>query len=584
MSLTITNHAASFGLVDSEMLAFKAGVRRTQQHAQTPMSLWLERRVNDEKPKPFITAEFLLDDWTDAASPKPFAITIDDGKETVCLTSTDATSLSSAFWNHLERAVTSGSLCVVWNGKGLVFHAILRHLARCLSLIGVKVQPLVSGSDVKAIILTRGAYSLTLCSLHAMTGISSIDQEALCGLFGACSHPGLTRSRRLWNAVTAFCGLLRSHFGASLRPTIAAVSIAAARLWLPEDAKWYRPRLALEAVCRYAGAYRGGYVYSERFQGKAWRIDVNKLYTSLLRHPLPAGSTLAHAGEQGREHPGIYLCRIEGKGHFPSYISAFSLHDMRFHKQRSTTPSFWTWLPSAEFVGLRALGYQVIAGLGFRFDRWVSLKPFAEQLIHHISSPSASPGLVMLCKMLGNSLTGKLGQSPEHLNVCYSIAPPGKGWVPFLTAEQEEVEGLWVKRDVHFAGYQHVDAAAWVTAQGRGKMYGQLARIQALGWRSVYVDTDGLILDQDPRGILALSAATPGQWRYDGYDPECIVAKGKWYSFNGEVHTSGATGITREHLEAVHYGKQVVVSRKVLSPALASGPSIVDSHITLGGR
>lgn len=582
-SNTLTNHARSYGLVDNELLAFQAGTSHYQTHPQDPRAYRLEARIEAETPRKVAAAEVLLDDWTDPNNPAPIGITCAVEQEDVWIGGPDARSIALGFVSLLERLGREIRHIVIWEGKGVVFHAFLRHLAKPLTYLGVKVQPLVSGVDIKAIILKRGGSSWTLCDIGAMTGTLRTEAGAICAMFGACSQSGLTRSRQLLSAATRLQEVLRSLFGVAIRPTIAAVALQAARMHLDPAKPWYRPRLALESVCRFGGAYRGGYVYSEGFQGGAWRIDVNRLYTSLLRRKLPASASLGHAGEKGKEKAGIYLCRVEGKGYFPSYLSAFTLTGKRFHKERSTTPGAWCWLPSAEFAGLRALGYEVTAGLGFTFDGWIDLKPFAERLLsivkrHERTSPEAK-----LAKSVGNALTGKLGQSPERLDVCYSVVQPGEGWTPYITAEAEEIEGLWVNRHLVFDGGQHVDAAAWLTSQGRSMVMSQLARVQALGWRAVHVDTDGIILDQDPRGVLPLSDREPGMWRYEGYDPECVVSRNKWYSFQGEVHTAGLSGVTREQLEAVHYGKRVVIGRKVLANPLASETAYREQFYHLGG-
>lgn len=464
-----------------------------------------------------------------------------------------------------------------------MFHTFLRHLARPITEMGGKVQPLVTGVDIKAITITLSGMSWMLMDLGVMSGLSQLTQDDVCDSFGATLHSGATTANRLLVAARRLQDHLRDIVGVGIRPTIAAVSLRAARRYLREDARWFRPNLGLESICRHGGAYRGGYIYSEPYQGEAWRMDVNKMYTSLLRSPLPAHCAFGHAGEVGKEHPGFYLCRVEGQGYFPPYITSFNADEARFHKQRLNPVSAWCFLPSSEFLGLRKVGYNVTAGLGWRIDDWVSLKGYADHLLSLQTRYERGSPQSLLAKMLGNSLTGKLGQAPDRLEVCYSLTEPPGGWLPYVTVEREVVNHLWFRRQLDFKGGQHVDAAAWLTASGRGLVYSQLARVKGLGWRAVHVDTDGVIIDHDPRGVFTLSATTPGLWRYEGYDPECIVAKGKWYSFNGENHAAGVPNVTRTQIEAVHQGRHIVFGRKVLRLPYTKGPIATDQVYSLGG-
>ncbi len=580
---SLTTLGRSYGLVEGELDAFSAGFTGIQPHPQTPRAYRIEAATEAERPRAFGCVELFLDDWTDPSSPFPIGINVLVGEQEVWIGESEGESLAHGFLRVLYALGRDVGIFVVWNGAGVVFHSFLRHIAPALALEGCVIEPLVSGADIKAIIIRGDHSQWILTDSGTMSGMSRIGQEGFCDTFGSSYLNGYSNVRRLWKAVDKLQDVLLSMTNVGLRPTIAAVSLKAARYHLPPGTKWYRPNLPIESVCRYGGAYRGGYVYYEDYRGPAHRIDVNRMYTSLLRGPLPGSCALTHAGEYLREKPGIFLCRVEGEGYFPVYISAFSVNDRRFHKQYTTRPAAWSWLPSSELVGMRALGYKIVAGLGFAFDTWVDLSGFAKQLLHHISSPSSTDAQKMVAKAIGNSLTGKLGQAPEHLNVSYSVGAPKGDWVPYVTVDKGVIPNLWVQKHLDFKGGQHVDSAAWLTAQGRGKVYGQLSRIRALGWRAVHVDTDGIIIDQDPRGILPLRQDIPGEWRYDGSDSDALVAKGKWYSFAGETHTAGLSGVTREQLEAVHYGRKVVIGRKVLSNPFGSSPTIQNADYHLGG-
>lgn len=558
------------------------GLGGIQPHPQNPNAYCLTHLGERENPRPLGAVEFMLDTWTNPQDPYPIAVNFAFGEGNLCLAENNDESLASSLLLVLCKTHTEANHLVVWNGKGVVFHTFLRHLARPMTAMGCTIKPMVTGVDIKAITIIYSGMQWLLLDIGVMSGLSLLSQDAICDSFGATLHQGMTTANRLLVAAKNLQNHLRDIVGVGIRPTIAAVSLRAARRYLREDARWFRPNLGLESICRHGGAYRGGYTYSEPYQGEAWRIDVNKMYTSLLRSPLPSHCNFGHAGQKGKEHPGFFLCRIEGQGHFPPYITSFHIDDSRFHKQHLNPVSAWAFLPSCEFAGLRHIGYDVTAGLGWRIDDWVSFKGYADHLLSLQTRYERGSPQSLLAKMLGNSLTGKLGQSPERLEVCYSIGEPGAGWLPYVTVEREIVDHLWFRQKLDFKGGQHVDAAAWLTASGRGMVYRQLARIKALGWRAMHVDTDGVIINGDPRGILQLSPDVPGMWRYEGFDPECIVAKGKWYSFNGENHAAGVANVTREQIEAVHQGRHIVMGRKVLRLPYTNGPITSDQSYSLG--
>lgn len=582
-SNTLIRAASRYDLVGDEMHAFSQGISHTSPHPQDPSAYCIAKPSGIEAERKYATLEFFLDDWTNPQSPTPIGAMLYDGKEDQWIGGQDHASLAMSLVTTLEHLGRDVSHLVVWNGRLSAFHAFLRHLARPLVALGATVQPLVSGVDIKAIMLKLRGRGWILTDLGVMSGASKIGQDAFCESLGAGYVQGATNVRSLYLAVGKFAVILHTMAGVALRATVAAASLAAAKLYLPDDTRWYRPSLCLESMCRYGGAYRGGYVHSEPYHGPAWRIDVNRMYTSLLRSKLPAHTTFGHAGKKGKEHPGFYLCRVEGQGHFPAYISAFHSESGRFHKQNMGTVSAWAFLPSAELLGLRRIGYDVTASVGFNIDGWIDLSGFANHLLDLQSRYERGSAESIVAKSLGNALTGKLGQSPERLDVIYSTTEPRGGWLPYVTVEREVIPDLWVKKHLSFAGGQHVDAAAWLTAMGRNKVYAQLARVKALGWRAVHVDTDGIMLDSDPRAVLALSNTVPGEWRYEGYDAEALVTRSKWYSFQGEQHTAGLAGVTREQLEAVHYGRKVVIGRKVLANPLTSSDTYRTQSYSFGG-
>lgn len=578
----LAGQGRSYGLVEGELFAWERSFVGIQAHPQSPNAYCLSQPMGRDTPRSIAAMELLIDDWTNPQDPAPMGISVAIGGEDLWIDGSCDSELACRFMALLTGIGGKVSLLVVWNGMGVVFHTFLRHLARPMAEMGARIQPLVTGTDIRAINVSVAGKQLTLCDIGVALGASRLDHEAILQSLGVCYLTGQTTARRLLRAADAAQDLMMRLVGVALHPTIAASSLKAAKHYLPADRRWFRPNLGLEATCRAGGAYRGGYSYSESYQGEAWRIDVNKMYTTLLRSPLPAGSTLSHAGEYGREQLGIFLCRVEGEGHFPSYIAPFSLRDARFHKETTSRPAAWAWLPTPEITALRGVGYHILAGLGFKFTRWVSLKGYADHLLAIQSRAERGSIESIVAKSLGNSLTGKLGQSPERLEVCYALSAPSGGWVPYVTADREVIPHLYWQQHLTWSGAQHVDAAAWLTAMGRAKVYGQLARIHSLGWRAVHVDTDGIILDCNPQGVLCLSAQTPGGWRYDGYDPDCVVAKSKWYSFKGEIHTAGLSSVTREQLEAVHYGRRVVIGRKVLANPLRDGPLYRETAIRMG--
>lgn len=531
-----------------------------------PNTKWQPRRI--------IAAEIEHDGGSESLDPWPTRLRLFDGKTegSVALEwgCTDTARLEGFLLNQRNR----GAYVVFWNGGRLGFHLLLRHYWRALLRRGYRLRPLLAGGEIKGIIVSRSRHSWTLVDAQSATGLYECCRKCFIRQLAgptATRTPGLWP---LWYGLTKFQSTLMERFNVPLCITLGMSSVRAAAIHVHSDAWLWRPPPGLVALCRVGGGYRGGYVYARPYRGPAHKIDVSKLYTWALAQPLPLRVAVGECDHEGAERPGVYVCHVSGPGHLPVLLSVWRGPDRGFVRQNWNGDRCLTVLPSSEFFGLRALGYDVKPHWGYVFTATFTLARYVAQLERLCSDYPRGTAQHAIGKKLANSLSGKMGENPDRTEVVYAEDAPADDWHPFVTDEGEEVPGLWSRRATRHRAHQQVGVAAEITAMGRSRLYAALAQVRNAGHDVLAADTDGALVTGYPPRLLGGDTTIPGAWREVGWEPDVIIARPKLYAFGKQAAAAGVTGATREVVEAAYVNGSVVVAGKRLAPAYAAGAAV----------
>lgn len=534
-----------------------------------------------ERHREIAAAHLVLDESTDPLDPYPLGLHL-AGRHGECYTPYDGTAGGcEALLLALESAAGHGGFAAFWQGSTLDFHVILRHLAPHIVRLGYSIQPIGVGTELRAIILSHAGHALRLTDVRAMSGCRGMTLAEWLSAFGEGEVSERTDTARLYASLVTWQGATRTALGVDPRVTVGATAVAAFRRLLPSEPLWVRPSPGVVALCRAGLAYRGGWVYGEAYQGEAWKVDCNKLYTWSLSQGVPSRHKVGACLSQGVERPGIYLARLDGRVPLPVVVPSWRPGAGGFRREAWTTGARLTCLPSAEFAGLRALGATVTPLIGYVESQRVDCSRFTELLFRvQRTHPRNSPQHIT-AKYVGNALVGKLGENPDRLDLLYREGWPGEHWWPYLTWQGTLLPNLWVRRRRQVEAHQRIDAAAVVTARARSHVYEWAASYLAGGGRIVHVDTDGIILTAPPDARMPINGALPGAFRLEAHDAMATVLGAKAYVLDGESHFAGLSGVRPSQAEVAFADGSLTVHQKMLRAPWASGKVFAVSPRTL---
>jgi len=518
-----------------------------------------------DKRKPFYTLHITAS--TDNNDLVPLVAVLMDGlKRNPCnLNSSDKQQAAQSFADHIFRSKYRSRRIYAYGAHSGIFHALLRHYAPHWIKMGYVIMPIATGTQVKAIRIRNKRDNWTLIDAQGATGSDHLSIDEFIDTYGSATDKDDKYLSGLHNALLAYEDLTLKWFGEPLGITIAASAMRAARRSMfPDEYKW-RPDPLMVAMCRTGGAYRGGYAIGEPFRGHAYRVDMNKAYTSALSEELPQKVTFAMAGDMGEEQAGIYVCAISGYGSMPIYISRWEDKQDRFSVGYWRGGEAYTILPSAEIDGIRALGYQVRAGYGYKYLSTMSLNNYVDKIQNILNEYDRGTPEHDTAKRYGVAVYGKFAQRNEVIDIAYSEYRISEKWFPFLTIEGDEVPNLWVSQKKVYRPHQQVDWAAHITAHVRSRLYMEIARSIADGGRIVHADTDGFITTKKPQISNLYNDNEIGAWRFDTEGEYTSIYGAKGYSYGDDVRTAGAWSMTPEMVELVARGEDIIVKGKKLA-------------------
>lgn len=460
-----------------------------------------------------------------------------------------------------------------WRGARFAFHILLRHFARAWAEMGLIIKPLAAGSDLKAIIVSRGRHNWYLTDIPTVTGIKGMDWEEFAATFVRFKPAGTDPIRVLWAALAGFQKMTVDLLGVNLRLTapVAALRAATRSLGL---ADWkQRPSPLSVLLARQGGGFRGGYAYARRYVGMAYKADMNKAYAWALSQELPKRSSIGHGiGPGGVERAGMFMATITGPGAMPVYIPVWDPARGRMEIGYWNADEAITVLPTDELPGLRALGFSVDLGIGLVTQETFTLAPFVEKLQGLIGDNPRGSAEVAIAKAFAVAVYGKFAEKPQRQDIAYAWETPGEGWFPFLDERGEEYDGLWTRRTITYNAHQHIDVAAAITGVVRSRLYVAMATALHRGGTIVHADTDGFLSTAELGALGVADSATIGDWRVSGEPEHTAVSGRKAHAFGADARVGGVTGATAAMVELAAYGETVVLAGQKLAPPWKEGP------------
>ena len=474
---------------------------------------------------------------------------IKDADRFTCSATDETPEAAGLLASELFTPKRSRTIYLVPDGGTHFLHGVLRWYVPHWIAAGFRVQPVVSRSILIVLRVTKGRNAWTFADWTVATSspapsfgadhpITDDGQTAIHGELARCLH-----------LVTELASWVRDVFGVELRPTVGGTALAAAGRFLPPAEKLFRPHPLLLAMCRDGGAYRGGYVYGQRYRGPGYKADVRRLYTAMIAEDLPACWSFGLGYNATSELPGIFLCTVSGEPRMPLYLAVWEGPGTGFRKQHWYGGTGIAIIPSTEYAGLRAMGVVVTPGCGYVASRPFTLSEFVDHLQQLIREAGPSSAEGEYAKLMGNSVSGKWGVSPHLDSLVWSSERPGEDAEPAFTLDGDRLDGLWHVKSTRYLGSQQVGLAAWVTARARSILYAELARAMNAGRTVVHAHTDGYIATGPAPDWLPGDTDTIGAWRLVDTDSDVMTVRGGMYVIGQDIKTSGASGGTRRMVE-----------------------------------
>ena len=470
----------------------------------------------------------------------------------VTVTPDDPEGMARAVARTLFRDALRRTSIVVDDGSAWLLESLIAHLVPTWVDDGYVVTPLLGGHLIKGVIVRRGRLRWTLADIGAMTG-STGDQ-----LVDADVAPGQQPQRRearlrlLARAVERLQEGTRSTFGVYLRPTVAGTAMRAAGFDLPHGVLIPRPQPWLVALCRTGHAFRGGYVYGERYRGPAYKVDARRLYARALMEPLPTLWAFGHGIRYGDENTGVFMCTVSGTALHPVTLPLWSGPDDGFVVRPWTGGTAIAVLPSTEYRGLRAMGLEVTPGWGWVGTHAITLAPFVDRLQAMLRAHGPTSAEGRLAKLLGNSLYGRMAVNPHRDDMVYAATQPrGSSW-PVVRMTGEIVDNLWAVETERYSPSQQIGMATLITGWARSHLYEAMADCIRQGGRIVHAHTDGYVATGKPPADLPTDTDVIGSWRLESTDADAIVARAAGYVVGSETKWSGAPNEGRRTVEIAY--------------------------------
>lgn len=442
-----------------------------------------------------------------------------------------------------------GKLQVFAQGTAAEFRQLLDLYGPELQRAGYIIHVLGGLTRIVALRVTKSNRVWWLCDAESCTGVPFEALNRQIRVLGARRATGEPFAQLLHHVIAELQRVLTTRFNVSLHPTIGQSAAKAAAHYIPEGVWLWRPSPTMVAMCRAGGAFRGGYAAAVNYDGPAWKMDVRRQYTAALRAEFPYAVSFGPWGETGRTSRGIFMCTVKGPGKLRVLLNVWSPERQRFQLLKWNGGECVCILPTAEIEGLAALGFLVLPGYGFIFNRTFTFAPFVQRLQELTELHGADSIIGLACKSLGSKVWGKWAQAPTRVELAYAENRPGAEWAPMTKENGDEIEHLWCAERTTYNSMQHIELATIVTAVGRSQLYRKVAQLLDQGHKLAAVYTDAVIVQGAPPKRPPPLDAPIGQWRYEGWAQLVHTRATGAHTWGDVAHRPGVKGATVAQIE-----------------------------------
>lgn len=293
--------------------------------------------------------------------------------------------------------------------------------------------------------------------------------------------------------------------GIELRGTIGGTAWATASKWCElDDAEWDAETYGRVRPMYYGGLCAVGMVTADEI----WRFDRKSAYPASLMQPLPMGDPIACDGAKA--------ARAFASGKHGAYDALVRMpeslapslpirHRNRLAYPYGTFRGTWAGLELQHAIDCGAEIVHMYDSVIWT-DEEARLKPYAKKCfdLRDNLSPQQKEALGIWLKFLANSLTGKLGQSPESRIVVLGDYADDAGYELVGTSPW-----IWSRDSWRIPACAMVHWAGTLTARARVELHEQILHA---GDDWVYSDTDSCFAT---RQLTRNVGEELGDWAYE---------------------------------------------------------------------
>lgn len=360
-------------------------------------------------------------------------------------------------------------------------------------------------------------------------------------------------SEGLWAALDRAQQIVMEAFGEPLGITMGGTGIRVFASQMPAGVSVKPLPEEAEKITREQ-LVRGGFVFCRgRFDGPAWKYDLNQAYAGAMRDcELPAGSVLwdRYQPEEGARAYMVRVAATKQDNPVPFYVKQLDPQGrIRSGYARGVIRD--AWITSDEHRQLIAEGWDIECLENWTFARTFQMRDFVDTLEQMRRTaeggPSGPQGLMV--KSLGTNCYGKTGEQPDGIEWCLAAERPA-GWLDWY--EEDDAEPIehvfWRAAEPRAKPHQQPQLAAWITAWVRMQVR-RAALVDPDAW--LYADTDSVIFSRDVTDRLDVDPTRYGAWKVESAGGRHSIIMPKVYRGPSGIKARGLNPqqLTHEHFE-----------------------------------
>lgn len=360
-------------------------------------------------------------------------------------------------------------------------------------------------------------------------------------------------SEGLWHALDRAQRIVMDEFGEPLGLTMGGTGIRVFQASIPRNVVIKPPEPEAETVIRQF-LNRGGFVFCRgKFEGPAWKYDINQAYSAAMRECLmPCGSML-YDRFGPEETAGAYMVKlsaIKPDNVVPWYVKMEDAQG-RIRATYARTVIRDAWVTSDEHRQLISEGWEIEESEHWQWARTFSMRDFVDRLEQlRAQAPGGPQGPTgRMVKSIGTNCYGKTAEQPDGIEYCLARECPS-GYLPWYEDDDADpIEHVfWRAQEVAPRPHHQPQIAAFITAWVRMELR-RAALLDPGAW--LYADTDCLIFSRDMSHLLDIDATRYGAWKVESAGEHHRIIMPKVYQSERKNAARGMNvkALTGEHFE-----------------------------------